>query len=373
MISRKITERIKPRIGSGKAIIVLGPRQVGKTTLIREMLEGEDYLFYNGDDPQVRQILNAPNTQEIRQLIGTKKIVFIDEAQRIDGIGLTLKIIIDQIPDVQVWVSGSSSFDLNSRISEPLTGRKWSYELYPISWEEYEAHVGYLEGLQDLENRLIYGFYPDVLNHKGSEAEVLQNLVQSYLYKDVLAFADIRKPEILDNLVQALALQLGSEVNYTELSRTLGIDRNTVIKYIDILEKGFVIFRLRSFSKNIRNEIKKSRKIYFYDNGIRNTIIANYDLFKMRIDKGALWENFLVSERKKRNMYKFTMANSYFWRTTQQQEIDYVEEVAQKLYAYEFKWNPKKKAKISKTFLNNYDAEGAIVHKENFRDFVMGD
>jgi len=371
MIKRIISNRIASKIGRGKAIIIVGPRQVGKTTLIKAQLKGTDYRFFNGDDPRIRHILDTPNTEEIRRLIGDKKVVFIDEGQRINNIGLTLKIITDQFKEVQLWVSGSSSFSLFDELNEPLTGRKWEYELYPISWEEYENHVGYLQGELQLENRLLYGMYPDVINNPGEEVEVLQHLVTSYLYRDILAYAGIRKPTVLDNLVQALALQVGSEVNYNELSQLLGIDRNTIIKYIDILEKGYVLFRLRSYSRNVRNEIKKSRKIYFYDNGIRNTIIGNFNDIKMRLDKGALWENFLVSERLKQNKYKFTLAKSYFWRTTQQQEIDYVEDRAQQLHGYEFKWNPKKKVKLPKTFIEKYKAKSSIITRENFRDFVI--
>ncbi len=371
MINRIIATRVKSKIGRGKAIIIVGPRQVGKTTLIKNLLNGIDYGFFDGDDPAIRSILANPNTEEIRRLIGNRKVVFIDEGQRIKGIGLTLKIIVDQIKEVQLWVSGSSSFLLFDELNEPLTGRKWEYQLYPISWEEYENHVGYLKGEQQLESRLLYGFYPDVINNPGDEIEVLQNLVNSYLYRDILALGDIRKPEILDNLVLALALQIGSEVNYNELSQLIGIDRNTVIKYIDILEKGYVIFRLKSYSRNVRNEIKKGRKIYFYDNGIRNTIIGNFQDLKLRTDKGALWENFLVSERIKQNRYKLTLARSYFWRTTQQQEIDYVEDQGQQLSGYEFKWNIKKSPKLPKTFIEKYSAKGKIVTRANFRDFVV--
>lgn len=371
MIKRTISKRVQAKVGTGKAIIIVGPRQVGKTTLINNLLNGIDYRFFNGDDPSVRSILTTPNTEEIRRLIGDKKVVFIDEGQRIKDIGLTLKIIVDQFKDVQLWVSGSSSFTLFDELNEPLTGRKWEYELYPISWEEYENHIGYLKSEQQLENRLLFGLYPDVINNQGEEIEVLQNLVNSYLYRDILAYGDIRKPEILDNLVQALALQVGSEVNYNELSQLIGVDRNTIIKYIDILEKGYVVFRLKSYSRNIRNEIKKSRKIYFYDNGIRNTIIGDFRDLKLRTDKGALWENFLVSERIKQNKYKLTLARSYFWRTTQQQEIDYIEDKGQQLHGYEFKWKIKKDIKFPKTFTEKYNAHGSVITRENFRDFVI--
>ena len=370
MIERILDKKIRSKVGKGKAIILVGPRQVGKTTLINHLLKDKDFLFLNGDDPTIRTILDSPNTEQIKRIIGSKKTVFIDEGQRINNIGLTLKIIVDQFSDVQVWVSGSSSFSLFNGLNEPLTGRKWEYELFPISWQEYENHTGFIQSEQQLENRLIYGFYPDVLNHPGEEIEVLQNLVDSYLYRDILSITDIRKPEVLSNLVQALALQVGNEVNYNELSQLIGVSRETVMKYIDILEKGYVIFRLRSFSRNVRNEIKKSRKIYFYDNGIRNTIIGNFKDIKLRTDIGALWENFLISERIKQNRYHLSLAKTYFWRTTQQQEIDFVEERAQQLYGYKFKWNAKKKTKLSKTFINTYNAKGACITRENFREFI---
>ncbi len=371
MIERTIAKRIENKIGRGKAIMVIGPRQVGKTTLIEKFLQGIDYKFFDGDDPVIRQTLDTPNTEEIRVLLRNKKVVFIDEAQRINNIGLTMKIIIDQFKDVQLWISGSSSFSLFNELNEPLTGRKWEYELFPISWEEYEESNGYLEAKMQLKNRLRFGMYPDVINNPGEEIEILRTLVESYLYKDVLSYAGIKKPDVLDKLIRALALQVGSEVNYSELSRLVGVDKNTIEKYITVLEQGYVIFRLPSFSRNVRNEIKKGKKIYFYDNGIRNMVIKSMNEIEFRSDVGPLWENFLVSERIKQNRYKLKLASSYFWRTTQQQEIDYVEEVNMQLYAYEFKWNPKKRVKISKTFTESYGAEGKTINKDNFRDFVI--
>lgn len=220
--------------------------------------------------------------------------------------------MIDQLTDIQLFVSGSSSFDLGNKLNEPLTGRKWEYELFPISWEEFENKVGYIKAEQNIENRILFGFYPEVLNNQGKEREVLKNLVSSYLYRDILAFSEIRKPEILDNLLLALALQVGSEVNFNELAQTLGINKITVQKYIDILEKGYIVFRLNSFSRNLRNEIKRNRKVYFYDNGIRNMIIGNFNQLKLRTDVGSLWVNFLISERVKQNIYKNTFARMYF-------------------------------------------------------------
>lgn len=369
MYERTLAAVIKKKVGRGKAIMIIGPRQVGKTTLILKELEGKDFKFFDGDDPLVRSLLNQPNTEQIRDLIGKSKIVFIDEAQRIKGIGLTLKIITDQFKDVQLWISGSSSFTLSHELNEPLTGRKWEYNLLPISWEEFENHEGLLKALQQLEKRLIYGFYPDVLNHPGEEQEILKNLVDSYLYRDVLSFAEVKKPEILEKLVQALAFQIGQEVSYNELSQLIGIDKSTIKRYVDILEKGYVIFKLGSFSRNLRNEIKANQKIYFYDNGVRNMVIGNFNALALRQDTGALWENFLMAERLKQNNYKMRLASSYFWRV-RQQEIDYVEELGGQIQGYEFKWNPRKTTSLPKAFVEKYQASEHIIHRDNFREFV---
>ncbi len=371
MYNRIISDSILKRIGSGKAIVVMGPRQVGKTTLIESILSSGDYLLLDGDDPQTRTILTVPNTEQIRRILGKYKVVFIDEAQRIEGVGLTMKIITDRFKDVQLFASGSSSFDLSNKINEPLTGRKWEYQLYPISWEEYEAHHGYLQAEQNLENRLLYGFYPDVLHNVGGEVSVLRNLVNSYLYKDILSYADIRKPEVLDRLVQALALQIGSEVNYSELAQIVNVDKNTVGKYIDILQKGYILFKLSSFSRNVRNEIKTNKKIYFYDTGIRNMVIGNFTPIDLRTDKGALWENFLIAERIKQIEYKERLSHTYFWRTKQQQEVDFVEENEGKVFGYEFKWKKNKSQKLPKTFMETYGAESRVIDKDNFRDFII--
>ena len=371
MYLRSLRDKIEKRIGSGKVIIVIGPRQVGKTTLIESILKTKDYLLLDGDDPKTRTFLSASNTEQIRSILGNNQFVFIDEAQRIDGIGLTMKIITDRFKDVQLFASGSSSFDLSNKINEPLTGRKWEYQLFPISWEEYENHHGYLYSEQQLENRLLYGFYPDVLNNPGDEIPILRNLVSSYLYKDILSFADLRKPEVLDKLVQALALQVGSEVSYSELAQIVNVDKNTISKYIDILQKGYIIFRLGSFSRNIRNEIKTSNKIYFYDNGVRNMIVGNFSPLEIRSDKGALWENFLISERVKQIEYKQSLARIYFWRTKQQQEVDFVEEESGKITGFEFKWEKKTNVRLPKSFTETYDAESRIIDKENFREFVV--
>lgn len=339
--------------------------------MIKEILKEKKYLFLNADDGTVRRLLNAPDTFQLKQIIGNETILFIDEAQRLEQVGLTLKLITDQFKKVQLIVSGSSALEISNQTNEPLTGRKWEYLLYPISWEEFESSLGFVESEKQLEHRLVYGMYPDVINHPGKEKEVLQQLANSYLYKDILSLANIRKPELLERLLQALALQLGSEVSYNELAQILQIDKKTIMVYIDLLEKAFIIFRLRSFSRNLRNEIKSNRKIYFWDNGVRNIIIANMNTLDLRQDKGALWENFLISERMKFLQYHKKIVNSFFWRTVQQQEIDYVEETNGKITGYEFKWKDDGRIKIPKAFTDAYQAKGSVISKENFRNFLQ--
>lgn len=370
MINRILENTVKQRLGSGKAIILIGSRQVGKTTLLRKILDDREYLFLNGDDPTVRKLLSNPNLEQLKNILGSHTTVFIDEAQRIENIGLTLKLITDQLKSVQLLVSGSSAFELNNQTQEPLTGRKWEYHLYPISWGEFEKYVGYLKAEQQLELRVVYGMYPQVITDFSDEREVLKQLTQSYLYKDILSYGGIRKPEVLENLLRALAFQIGSEVSYNELAQLLGIDKKTVSNYIDLLCQAYVIFKLPSFSKNLRNEIKTNQKIYFYDTGIRNMVIGNLDPLENRQDKGHLWENFLVAERLKQNSYKGSLAKAYFWRTVQQQEIDYVEEEAGKIEGFEIKWNPKANVKIPKTFTKTYSTKVKIITRENFRGFV---
>ena len=370
MIKRILEEKIAQKLDKGKAILVIGPRQVGKTTLINSILENRAHLFLDGDDSTVRNLLTDPNTEQLKSIIGNHNTLFIDEAQRIENIGLTLKIITDQFKNTQLLVSGSSAFELNNQTSEPLTGRKWEYKLYPISWQELEDSIGYVKSEQQLELRILYGMYPDVINNLGEETEVLKQLTNSYLYKDILAFSGIRKPQVLEKLLRALALQLGSEVSYNELAQLVGVDKNTVANYIEVLEKGYVIFRLSSFSRNLRNEIKTNQKIYFYDTGVRNAILGNFNLLDSRSDKGGLWENFLIAERIKKLAYDSSLAKSYFWRTKQQQEIDYVEEVSGRITGYEFKWSEKAKAKLPKSFMETYNATIKVIHRNNFREFV---
>lgn len=373
MITRYIEENIKKDLFKGKAILVLGPRQVGKTTLVKHILrkQNSDFLFMSGDDFQdVEQLRNA-SLPLLKSLIGKHSLVVIDEAQRITNIGLTLKLIVDNISNIQLIATGSSAFELANQINEPLTGRKFEHYLYPISFNEMCEYHGQQEELRLLDHRLIYGYYPDVINNAGDEKRILTALTDSYLYKDLFAYEKLKKPSILQSLLKALALQLGQEVSYHELAQIVGADKETIERYIDMLEKAFVVFRLQAFSRNLRNELKKARKIYFYDNGIRNAIIGNYAVLELRTDKGALWENFLISERFKTLQYNYFYGHRYFWRTTQQQEIDYVEDIDGKLYAYEFKWKNENKAKIPLTFKHAYpEAECKIINKSNFVDFI---
>lgn len=373
MIQRKILPQILKRLDAGKAIIILGPRQSGKTTLLNIIVNElkEPYRLLDCDEPDIRKLLDMPTSTELKNIIGNNKLVMIDEAQRIKNIGLTLKLIIDKIKGIKLIVTGSSALELADEINEPLTGRKIEYILLPISVEEMLDYHGRLEEKRLLTTRLLYGMYPEVLNNPGNEREVLKNLAGSYLYKDIFAFQDIRKPAIIERLLEALALQIGSQASYNELAQIVGVNRETIQRYIDLLEKAFVVFRLRSLSRNLRNELKKSVKIYFYDNGVRNAIISNFHPIHLRNDVGALWENFMLSERCKFAYNHQIDANTYFWRTRQQQEIDYIEDRDGRLYGYEIKWDAKKKARFPKTFANAYPQhELKMITPENYFDFL---
>lgn len=369
MISRRLLANVKARLNIGKVIVLIGSRQVGKTTMVKELLKNESYLFLDGDDSSVCDILSNANTEELKNIIGNFKYVFIDEVQRIPNIGLKVKIIVDQIKNVQVIVSGSSALDICNLTQEPLTGRKFEFQMFPISWNEFEENLGYMKAQQQLELRMLFGMYPDVINNLGNEYEILKNLVSSYLYKDILALTGIRKSDVLEKILQALALQIGSEVSYNEIAQLVGVDKNTVNNYINLLEKSYVIFRLNSFSRNARNEIKANRKIYFYDNGVRNMLIGNFNNLVLRQDKDALWENFMVAERMKLLSYENSNKRPYFWRTTQQQEIDYIEVDADEVNAFEIKWKVKK-AKLPKSFSDYYTGSFSAITVENFRDFL---
>ena len=375
MIKRQLQDVIEKRLFMGKAIIVIGARQVGKSTLFKMVLDGhkEPTLQLNCDEPEVKDMLSQANTQELRMLIGSNRIILIDEAQRVDNIGMTLKRITDNFPDVQLLVTGSSSLELQNKLNEPLTGRKFEYHLFPFSTGELMNAQGLLYVKQNLENRLIYGSYPDIINHNDDAKELLYNLSSSYLYKDLLNLESIRRPALLNKLLTALALQVTSEVSYNELAQTIGTDNKTVEKYIDLLEKCYIIFKLNGFNRNIRTELKRAKKFYFYDNGIRNAILQNFSPLSLRQDVGALWENFFISERIKANQYARRFVNSYFWRTNQQQEIDYIEECDGQFSIFEMKWNPKRaNTQFPSSFISTYNVkEKAIVTPNNWPEWVL--
>ena len=373
MIPRIIESSIRERLFKGKAIIISGPRQVGKTTLLKQLNEvgPEPVLWLNCDEPDIRLLLEDATSTALKSLIGAHKLVFIDEAQRVKNIGITLKLLVDQLPGVQVVATGSSALELANNLNEPLTGRKWEYQLYPFSTLELVHHQSLLEEKRLLEQRLIYGCYPEIINHPSTAAASLQELADNYLYKDLLSLGIVRKPALLEKIVVALALQIGNEVSFTELGQLTGVDPKTVEQYIQLLEKSYILFQLPAFSRNLRNEIKKGRKIYFYDNGIRNAIIKNFNPTELRQDIGALWENFLVSERRKYLSYKRKAVNPYFWRTHAQQEIDYIEEAGGLLQAIEFKWNENTKARLPESFANAYPgSKFSIINRENYMEFL---
>ena len=375
MYKRDLQSVIQERCFQGKAIILLGARQVGKTTLLKKIIQEQhvEALYLNCDEPQTVAALTNCNLKELQMIVGANKFVVIDEAQKVDNIGLTLKLIVDNMPDVQVIATGSSAFELRNCLNEPLTGRKYEYQMFPISSKEIYQSSGYLDLKGLLETRLIYGSYPDILNHANDARELLRMLTDSYLYKDILATDNLRKPDVLDKLLRALAFQVGSEVSYNELAQTVGTDSKTVERYIELLEKCYIIFRLHGLSRNLRNELKKAKKIYFYDNGVRNAVIQQFAPLELRNDVGALWENFFISERVKRNHYQLNYCNTYFWRTKSQLEIDYIEEQNGQMTVFEMKWNPKKaNTSIPEAFLKAYDVkETVIITPDNYLDYLL--
>ena len=375
MYKRDLQSVIQERCFQGKAIILLGARQVGKTTLLKKIIQEQhvEALYLNCDEPQTVAALTNCNLKELQMIVGANKFVVIDEAQKVDNIGLTLKLIVDNMPDVQVIATGSSAFELRNCLNEPLTGRKYEYQMFPISSKEIYQSSGYLDLKGLLETRLIYGSYPDILNHANDARELLRMLTDSYLYKDILATDNLRKPDVLDKLLRALAFQVGSEVSYNELAQTVGTDSKTVERYIELLEKCYIIFRLHGLSRNMRNELKKAKKIYFYDNGVRNAVIQQFAPLELRNDAGALWENFFISERVKRNHYQLNYCNTYFWRTKSQLEIDYIEEQNGQMTVFEMKWNPKKaNTSIPEAFLKAYDVkETVIITPDNYLDYLL--
>lgn len=373
MITRSIEQRIRKQLFGGRAIVIMGARRVGKTTLFRQLLESEDnVLWMSGDEPDVRGLFENITSTRLKAIIGNARLVVIDEAQRITDIGIKLKLITDQMPEVQLLASGSSSFDLANKINEPLTGRKWEYKLFPLSFAELVGETNLLEEKRMIPHRMVYGCYPDVVTHQGNEIAILRELTQSYLYKDILEFDKIHKPDKLAKLLQALAYQIGSEVSFNELAQLCGLDAKTIANYVTMLEQAYIIFRLGSFSRNLRNELKSSRKIFFYDNGIRNAIIGNFSQVENRDDVGALFENYVMAECVKRKEYTGDYANSWFWRNTNRQEIDYIEEKDGQLNAFELKWNPKRKCSAPLSFRNAYpNASFTVIHHDNIEELLL--
>ncbi len=355
MIKRLLIQRIDEIRDLKKAIVILGSRQVGKTTLINELTTGtKDKLVLNGDEPDIRELLTDITSDRLRDIFARNSIIVIDEAQMIPNIGVTLKLITDRIEGIQLYVSGSSSLELTNSINEPLTGRKFEFQLHPLSIGEMINHHGLIKEKRLLSQRLIFGYYPEVVTTPGKEVQLLKELTSSYLYKDILSFGQIKKPVVLDKLLRALALQIGNEVSFMELSQMVGADKETVERYLDLLEKAFIVFRINALNRNVRNEIKKGKKIYFWDNGIRNAVIGNFLPWENRTDTGALWENYILTERVKHLSYQGFYGNLFFWRTTQQQEIDLIEEKDGSFSAFEFKVSSRNNPRVPLTFSKAY-------------------
>ena len=374
MIHRILQEQITSLLGNGKAIIIMGARQVGKSTLLETIFRHrENVLWMTGDDLDIQELFSQMTSTRLKAILGNTKTLIIDEAQRIPDIGLRLKLITDQIKDVQVVATGSSSFELASKVNESMAGRKRVFRMFPISFSEMASHTNLLEELRLIPHRMMFGYYPEVVSNPGSESVILKELSNSFLYKDILSLENINKPEKIVRLLKALAFQIGSQVSYNEIGQLVGLDTKTVERYIDILEKSYIIFRLGTFSRNLRNELKASRKVYFWDLGIRNYLIGNLSQVENRTDAGALWENYVITERLKRNFYQGSIAQYWFWRTMQQKEIDYLEEENGQLHAYEFKWNDKKSnVRIPETFAKTYpDASFQVTTPKNADEFLL--
>ncbi len=374
MINRQLQAKLEKKLFQQKVIILYGARQVGKTTLVKKLLSsfGNDSKYLSCDQISVQKGLESKDIEQIKIFLGNYKLIALDEAQNVSEVGKILKLIVDFFPEVQIIATGSSSFDLADKVSEPLTGRNFTFLLYPLSISEIAQNSDQARAKSELESFLRFGMYPEVYTLQSEEEKIerLNEIASDYLYKDVLKFERIRKSDIVKRLIELLALQLGQEVSSTELATQLGINRITVEKYLDILEKSFIIFKLRSFSRNKRKEISKSFKVYFFDLGIRNSIIQNFNSLDLRTDAGALWENFCILERRKYLEQKGESKLTYFWRTYDQKELDYIEESAGKITGYEFKWNAKKIFKEPEEFKKRYGAEIEKIDPENFWNFI---
>lgn len=374
MIDRYIQNEILAHIQPQKAIVIYGPRRVGKTTLLHQLAPKitEPILWLTGEDLDVQTGLSSQSLEGLRSFLGNYKMVIVDEAQYVDQIGLNLKIIVDQIPGIKVIATGSSSFDLAGQVGEPLVGRKWEYHLYPLSQLELTATETPFESNQRLLTRLIYGSYPEVIVAAGltDKIKILESIIDGVLFKDIFTLEGVKKPQKVISLTKLLALQIGGQVSLSELASSLTINLATVERYLDLLEKTFVIRRVFGFSRNLRKEITKTCRYYFWDNGIRNALINNFNPLAVRSDVGQLWENYLFIEREKKRAYQKLYSNIYFWRTHDRQEIDLVEERAGKLYGFEFKWKSKQ-VKVPRDWLRTYpEAEFKTINPENYLEFV---
>lgn len=375
MYLKRFIEDKKNLFVKGKVNIIYGPRRTGKTTLINKILDSKDGNIFRGtgDDILIRNILNSEDKNKIISNFEDYDIIFIDEAQRISKIGWGLKIIIDEFPDKTIIITGSSSFQLSYKTGTPLTGRSFVSLLFPFSVKELKDEFGGMKINSKLEEYLIYGMYPESITSKSlnSKEKYLNNLLNSYLFKDILELENIKNSDKLYDLLRLLAFQIGDEVSTNELGNSLSISKHTVSRYLDLLEKSFIIKKIGGFSRNLRKEVTKSNRYYFYDNGIRNAIIKNYNPIELREDIGMLWENFVVMERLKHQEYNEISSNNYFWRTYDQKEIDWIEERNGNLFAYEIKWK-KSKSKHQKAWLNAYpDAEFNIINRDNFFEFLV--
>ena len=370
-LNRIAGEQIKKWLFRRKALILTGARQVGKTTMLRNLFANENaVLWLNADEAPVRERLSELSIPNLQQVVGTNRIVIIDEVQRIENAGLLLKLLVDNFPEAQIIATGSSALDISERIFEPLTGRHLLFHLYPFGLSELYKGKSAFEIEHQLPFHLIYGNYPEISLNRDIAKTLLTNLAGQYLYKDVLVWKDIRKPELLDKLLKLLAYQIGSEVSIHELANQLHVKSETVESYIDLLEKSFVVYRLNAYSTNPRKEVSKMSKIYFWDNGIRNAVIGNFDDLTIRRDIGELWENFIVSERMKHNTWLHPERQSFFWRNYNQSEVDYVELEKNQLSAFECKWNTKKKHKVTAAFTNAYpNARTEVITPRNFVRF----
>ncbi|MHB1356207.1 MAG: ATP-binding protein [Anaerolineae bacterium] len=375
IIKRLLLAQLQSALTHGKVTVLYGPRQVGKTTLVLDLLAGLTipHRYINADELVYREALASQDRRILGDLLGDNQLLAIDEAQRVPNIGLNLKILVDNYPHATIVATGSASFELASKISEPLTGRKRTLNLYPISYAEIAQQLGAFDARAQLERWLIWGGYPAVVTTESAAVRetLLGELVGSYLYRDILEMEGVRRSDKLVDLLRLLAFQIGQEVSLSELASNLALNRQTVGRYLDLLEKVFVIFKVSGFSRNLRKEITKNVRYYFYDNGVRNSLILNLNPLALRNDVGQLWENYLMVERRKANHYAGRSANSYFWRTYDQKEIDCIEERDGKLYGYEFKWQGQMREVTRREFTEAYPgAEVSVVTRDNFRDFI---